>query len=105
MSDKTEKTQADGAKSEDGAKTDVKTEVKVEAKSEVPALTASEALRQPDGKALPGVVVKEGDLVRCLYANMTDNLTKVSYDMQKWGDAVPSKWLDGQLAAGKIEVK
>ena len=72
---------------------------------EVKPMTASEALREPDGEAVPGKVVMEEQLVRCVHADMTDNLTKVTYSTDSWVNAVPSAWLDGQLRAGKIILK
>lgn len=72
---------------------------------EVKVMFASEALRQPDGEAVPGKVVTEDSLVRCVHSDMTDNLTKTTYSTASWVNAVPSAWLDGQLRAGKIIVK
>lgn len=93
------------------ANTEVKDATKTEGKQpevkqpEVKPLTASEALREPDGAAVPGKVVTEDQLVRCVHADMTDNLTKVTYSTDSWVNAVPSAWLDGQLRAGKIVLK
>lgn len=101
--DKNAVANADATKTE--TKTEAEPEVKTEAKPEVKNLSASEALREPDGEAVPGKVVTKDQLVRCVHANMTDNLTKVTYSTDTWVDAVPSAWLDGQLRAGKIIVK
>lgn len=101
--DKNAVANADATKTE--AEPEVKTEAKAEVKPEVKNLSASEALREPDGEAVPGKVVTKDQLVRCVHANMTDNLTKVTYSTDTWADAVPSAWLDGQLRAGKIEIK
>lgn len=105
--DKNAVTNAEASKTETKteAEPEVKTEAKAEAKPEVKNLSASEALREPDGEAVPGKVVTKDQLVRCVHANMTDNLTKVTYSTDTWVDAVPSAWLDGQLRAGKIILK
>ena len=101
--DKNAVANADATKTE--TKTEAEPDAKAEVKPEVKNLSASEALREPDGEAVPGKVVTKDQLVRCVHANMTDNLTKVTYSTDTWVDAVPSAWLDGQLRAGKIIVK
>lgn len=79
---------------------------KQEEEREKQAVSIGVALATPDSEPRKGKDVKEGQLVRTVYAHqMTDSLTLVEYKQNTWTEAKPSVWLDGQLRAGKIEVK
>lgn len=74
-------------------------------KKPVPEDSVQVAMRTKDGEPRQGSLVKAGSLVKTAGAYfMVDTYTLTRYD-QRWTEAVPSPWLDGQFKAGKIEVK
>ena len=76
--------------------------------AKAPERTTYSATSKPDGAPVAGSAVKDGDLVRPTVPGLlkfVDNLTLVEYPAGTWTEAKASTWLDGQLRAGKIEVK
>lgn len=75
------------------AKAEAKKEVKTDAPKKVEV-------------AAPATSVKKGSMIKPVYGKLVDPITCVSYPEKTWSEVEkPSDWLDGVLAAGKLEVR